>query len=482
MNLSQAFSTLILGISSGLIYSADQRVSQVISEGQPIPDQGSGYYRNPIFSGNYGDPSIERVGDDYYMAFSRGNGVMLWHSRDLVNWAPVIRHRLPDGFDTVWAVDLQYFNGKFHVYMPIRDYPGKGNRGGFGNFVIRAGNVEGPWSEPIALEIPDSPEGPLSAIDPGFVQTPEGEKYLYVSKGWVVRLNDEGTKAVSAPVKVYDGWEYPSDWVVECFCLESPKLFYRNGFYFLVSAQGGTSGPSTAHMSVVARSRHPMGPWENSPYNPLHHTWSRNEPFWHQGHGTIFEDTDGGWWTVYHGRLKDFTEMGRPTLLMPVEWTEDGWPVQKNTYIPGSLIPIPEGKNVGHGMPLSDDFDSNRLGPQWWFSQHAASSLRAGGGLLRMTASGNKQQDATAIYSFAPNRSFEISAQVTGLSEGTTAGILVGDEGIVFDGKQVFFHDAPAWRHRHSVYPVNADAVWLKISNQEKDISFYFSLDGKLWR
>ena len=161
------------------------------------------------------------------------------------------------------------------------------------NMVMTAEKPEGPWSDPESLEI-QAPEGiHFPAIDPGFVMTPEGKKYLYVSQGYVVELNDAGTKAVGTPRKVYDGWEYPAAWNVQCMCLESPKLFMKDGYYYLVSAEGGTSGPSTAHMTVVARSKSPVGPWENSPYNPLTHTYSPDEKWWQQGHGTIFKATDG---------------------------------------------------------------------------------------------------------------------------------------------------------------------------------------------
>jgi beta-xylosidase len=247
--------TMILLFSISLFA---QKGDNVKNEGQLLADKGNGFYKNPIFPGNYGDPTLVRVKDDYYVAFSRTNGVVIWHSKDLVNWKPVVRHRLPEGYNTVWAIDLQYFNGKFHIYMPIKDFPNKKEEA-FGNFVIIADKPEGPWSDPINLEI-EVPKDDYSGIDPGFIQTPEGEKYLYVNHGWAMRLNDEGTKAISKPKRVYDGWDYPKDWVVECKCLESPKLFYKEGYYYMVSAEGGTSGPSTAHMSIVARAKHPLGP------------------------------------------------------------------------------------------------------------------------------------------------------------------------------------------------------------------------------
>ena len=472
---------IILAFLASLpLLGQSHRVKQFSGEGQYSADQGHGYYKNPIFPGNYGDPSIVRIEADYYMTFSRANGVMIWHSQDLVNWRPVIRHRLPEGYNTVWAIDLQYFDGKFHIYMPIREYPNKGNKP-FGNFVIRSSSVTGPWSDPIDLEIP-IPEGDYSGIDPGFIRTPSGDKYLYVNHGFAMKLDATGTKAVSVPEIVYNGWEFPHDWVVECKCLESPKLFRRGDYYYLISAQGGTSGPSTAHMSVVARARHPLGPWENSPYNPLTHTYSQDEAFWHQGHGTVFEGVDGQWWTVYHGRLRNYTEMGRPTLLMPVEWTADDWPVVNNTYPSWGLIPKPAGKDVGHGMPLSDNFEGQEPAWQWYFANEKANLLDFGKGRLQMTASGDDHREGTEVYNYAANKSYEIQVKVEQAGQDRVAGLRMGYDGIATDGRSVFFTEGPAWRTRRSIYPVdNTDGLWLKIKNYRKDLSFYYSIDGENW-
>ena len=465
---------------ASLASAQSERALQVEREGQTIPDQKNGYYQNPIFPGNYGDPSIVLVGEDYYAAFSRGNGIMVWRSRDLVNWEPIIRHRLPEGFNRVWAIDIQHFDGKFHVYMPIGEYPGKTGTT-FANFVISAENPEGPWSEPINLDIVPA-DHYYNGIDPGFIQTPEGEKFLYVHHGWAVRLNDDGTKAVTEPELVYEGWDYPEEWPVECHCLESPKLFLKDDYYYMVSAMGGTSGPSTAHMSVVARAPHPLGPWENSPYNPLHHTYSHDEPFWHQGHGTVFEDKNGDWWTIYHARLNSYTEMGRPTLLMPVEWTEDGWPVQKSVYVSNSLIPIPEGENVGHGLPLSDSFESTEIGMQWSFGSAKSDLIKPGGGKLILTASGEDFNSATQIHADAPNKSFEISVKLNGATEDTPSGIRLGSNGIAFDGTKLFYTEGPGWRTRRPVFTFDyTDSIWLKMRNLRKDITFYYSPDGTSW-
>ena len=263
-----------------LTEEAKKRAQQVEAENQPRADLGNGFYQNPIMAGDYADPAIVRVGEDYYMAFSRRIGVMLWHSRDLVNWRPIIRHTFDD-LDRIVATDLQYFDGKFHIYMPVGSWPGKAkellppNRA---NFVITSEKPEGPWSEPIRVDRDPIEDDRYVGGDPGFIQTPEGKKYLHTDVGFVMPLSEDGLRVTALPEQVYDGWEYPQDWIVETKGLESPKLFFKSGFYYLVSAMGGTGGPSTAHMAVVARSASPTGPWTDSPHNPLVFENSNSQP------------------------------------------------------------------------------------------------------------------------------------------------------------------------------------------------------------
>jgi len=461
------------------------------SENQPIPDQGNGYYKNPVFPGDYGDPTLVRVGSDYYVAFSKGSAIMIWHSRDLINWEPVMRYNLPDGYGGMWAIDLQYFNGKFHIYMPL----GKAlNKVKYfkDNYVISSEKITGPWSDPIsldieatesesALEFPD-PDDYYNGIDPGFVQTPKGEKFLYLGHGFAVKLNDDGTKAVSKAKQYYTGWDYPDSWTVECKCLESPKLFYKNGYYYLISAQGGTGGPATAHMSIVARSKNPLGPWENSPYNPLEHTYSYDEPFWHQGHGTVFEAVDGSWYSIFHGRVNGYGEMGRPCLIMPVEWTSDGWPVIKDKMPTQALIPMPKGEKVNHGMPLSDNFNSKIPGMQWSFNSSDKSLFDFGDGRLQITGSGTEYNEATKISQRAVNQSFEASVEVNMKPGAGVAGISLGKWGISTDGKTVFWAVANTRGQRFQRKTlVEPGKVWLKMVNYRKDITLMFSEDGLNW-
>ena len=163
--------------------------------------------------------------------------------------------------------------------------------------------------------------------------------------------------------KVYEGWEYPSDWDTEGMYLESPKLTYHNGYYYMTSAQGGTAGPATSHMAVSARSKSPLGPWENSPYNPIVHTYSADDNWWSKGHGTIIDDINGNWWIVYHAYANGYHSLGRSTLIEPLEWTNDGWFHTSTT----ANDAMPSRISRQQGLELSDDFNSKQLGLQWTF-------------------------------------------------------------------------------------------------------------------
>src|SRR6202008_4617201 len=104
------------------------------------------------------------------------------------------------------------------------------------NYVVHAENIAGPWSDPIDVGIYD-------AIDPGHVVGEDGKRYLFVSGGGLATLSDDGLKRIGPTEKVYKGWDYPADWVVETFALEGPKLLRRNGWVYMFSAEGGTGGP-----------------------------------------------------------------------------------------------------------------------------------------------------------------------------------------------------------------------------------------------
>ena len=265
-----------------------------------------------IFPGDYPDPTILRDGNDFYMthsSFTYFPALLVWHSTDLVHWEPIAR-AVEDGDYSIFAPDICKVDGKFYIYYPTS----KGE-----NYVVTADRPEGPWSAPVKLDV--------GGIDPGHVVAEDGNRYLYTNNGFVTPLTADGLAAAGRPKKVYDGWPFPEEWETEGFWLESPKLFKRGDWYYLVTAEGGTAGPPTSHMVVVARSKSALGPWENSPHNPLVHTYSADEFWWSKGHGTLIDDAVGNWYVVYHAYRNSYHTLGRSTIIESVKWTADGWPV-----------------------------------------------------------------------------------------------------------------------------------------------------------
>ena len=242
-----------------------------------------GLYHNPIFAGDYPDPSILVDGDNYYVvhsSFEYYPGLTIYHSRDLVNWKPVTS-ALTKYIGSVWAPDLVKYKNKYYIYFPANNT----------NYVVVADSITGPWSEPVDLKVGN--------IDPGHIADDEGNRYLYFSNGGYVSLSEDGLRVTSELKQAYDGWPIPREWTIECFCMEGPKLFKRGEYYYLIVAQGGTAGPATGHMVISARSKSPLGPWENSSYNPIIRTVDNSE-HWHSvGHGTVFEGKDNNWWMIF---------------------------------------------------------------------------------------------------------------------------------------------------------------------------------------
>ena len=265
-----------------------------------------------IFPGDYPDPTILRDGNDFYMthsSFTYFPALLVWHSTDLLHWEPISR-AVEDGDYSIYAPDLCKVDGKYYIYYPT-------SRGE--NYVVTADNPAGPWSQPVKLDV--------GGIDPGHVVAEDGQRYLYTNNGFVTPLTPDGMAAAGRPQKVYDGWAYPVEWETEGMWLESPKLFRRGNWFYLISAEGGTAGPVTSHMVVVARSQSALGPWVNSPHNPMVHTYSADEAWWSKGHGTLVDDADGNWYVVYHAYRNGFHTLGRSTIIESVEWTDDDWPV-----------------------------------------------------------------------------------------------------------------------------------------------------------
>lgn len=431
--------------------------------------QNKEYFQNPLLGGDYPDPSILRVGNDYYMthsSFEYYPGLIIWHSTDLIHWKR-ITHALKTYVGSVWAPDLVKYGDTYYIYFPARRKI----------WVVTAKSPEGPWSEPIDTQI-------QGYIDPGHFADNEGNRYLYLSGGSTVKLKENGLSADGAPIHNYDGWQFPKEWSTECFCLEAPKSTIKNGYFYQTVAEGGTAGPATAHMVVSARSKTPFGPWENSPYNPIVHTKDRSERWWCQGHGTLVEDIQGQWWIVYHAYEKHFQTLGRQTLLLPIEWTEDNWFRVPKGVQNTDKLPLPANKRYMGNTSLSDDFSDNKLGLQWqFFKKYDANRFELKNGQLILQAKGNSFVNSSPLLVNSADRKYEFQVEFT-IDGDATCGLCLfyneqGNMSISVDTKQftVFNQGASKIRMKNEI----GNHGFLRILNDENEISFYYSTDGVSW-
>ena len=289
--------------------------------------------QNPILKGFYPDPSICRVGDDYYIvcsSFKYFPGVPVFHSKDLAHWEQIghvldRQSQLPlEGEEIsrgIFAPTIRYNNGTYYMITTNISYGG--------NFLVTAKDPKGPWSEPYYLGEEECP-----GIDPslffdddgkcyyvGTRHNPEGVRYNGDWEIWVQELNLDSMKLVGESMAIWKGAVKGVIWP------EGPHLYKKDGYYYLLHAEGGT-GPE--HAISVARSKELFKWFEGCPRNPIftHRNLGKDYPIIYAGHGDLVDDKDGNWYIVMLAsrHCKRHCSIGRETFLAKVIW-EEGWPV-----------------------------------------------------------------------------------------------------------------------------------------------------------
>lgn len=431
--------------------------------------QTEGIYRNPILGGDHPDGSPIRVGDDFYLthsSFDYAPGLVIWHSRDLINWRPVAAG-LHGYFGIIWAPYLCEYDKHFYIYFPA----------GGQLKVIHAAKPEGPWSEPIDLGI--------KAIDPAHIAE-GGKRYLYMAGGRVAELTADGLAVAVQPRTVVEPWPMPASIRMECTCMEGPKLIEHDGYFYLNLAEGGTGGPATSHAVISARSRHAAGPWEYSPYNPVVHTASRDDRWMSVGHGRLVDTPDGRWFITVHAYENGYRALGRQLLLLPVEWTADGWwRIPEGAKADGALsMPVRSAKQEPFFDP-SDDFTAAELGLQWAFwREYDRTRFTTGNGALVLQARGSSVADSPALTTPVGGHAYsvEMDIEVTPECEAGLmlfynpehfTGIHVGPDGIRLKIANGSMRDCGV---------KSATRATLRIVNDRQEVDFYFRLPGQAWK
>jgi xylan 1,4-beta-xylosidase len=332
----------------------------------PLP---AGHYRNPVLAGFFPDPSVCRVGDDYYLVnstFGYFPGLPIFHSRDLVNWRPIghainrpsqLNYRGIGVSQGLFAPSIEHHKGVFYLVCTMI--------GGTGNFVITAKDPAGPWSDPVWLDVP--------GIDPSLFFDDDGRAWL-VHNGdapenkplyqghravWLREFDPATQRIIGEPVLLVNGGV---DIATKPVWIEGPHLFKKDGWYYLTCAEGGTG---TDHSQVILRSRSVTGPFTPWSGNPIltQRGLDATAPgaITCTGHADLVIGPDGNWWSVFLG-CRPFAEgklftTGRETFLLPVTWTADGWPVilPKGERVP-LIAPGPASVAPKAIAPLNGDF------------------------------------------------------------------------------------------------------------------------------
>jgi len=350
-----------------------------------VGDNGDGTYKNPIINADYSDPDAIRVGDDYYLtssSFEDIPGLPILHSKDLVNWS-IIGHALqrllpydhfskPQHGNGVWAPAIRYHNNEFYIYYPDPD---------FGIYLTKSKTITGPWSQPILVY------AGKGIIDPCPLWDNDGKLYLVHAfagsragiKSVIVinKMNNDGTAVIDDGVIVYDGHEQDPT-------IEGPKLYERNGYYYIFAPAGGVS----TGWQLVLRSKNIYGPYER-------------KVVMDQGNSIVNGPHQGAWITTQKGKnwfihFQDKGVYGRVVHLQPMTWKND-WPVigiDKDSD--GKGEPVLNYKKPDVGKPYSmqapaesDEFNTNTLGLQWqWMAnpQPFYSFMNTANGSLRLYA------------------------------------------------------------------------------------------------
>lgn len=350
----------------------------------PVPGRNTATtYHNPILQGFYPDPSVTRVGDDYYLVtstFGYYPGIPVFHSKDLVNWTQIGNAiDRPDQLDFknlgmsrgVFAPTIQAKDGIFYI---LNTCVGCG-----GNFVLTARDPAGPWSNPIWLPAVDGIDPSLFFDDDGRTWIvsngpPEGKPLynghtaIWVQEFDLAAVTTRGPRKVIANGGV-DISKHPV-WI------EGPHILKKDGWYYLVAAEGGTE---QGHSEVVFRSENVLGPYTPGANNPIltqrdlpEH---RRNPITSSGHAQLVQTQKGDWWATFlsvRPYSGNFFNTGRETFLAPVTWI-DGWP---RITRPGETLPYSHARprllrsatpRLATNGPLSirDEFDGDALPPYW---------------------------------------------------------------------------------------------------------------------
>ena len=455
-------------------------------------------YMNPVIKGFFPDPSICKTEKGYYLvtsSFEYYPGVPIFHSKDLVNWEqignvldresqlPISHVGISGG---IFAPVIRYHDGLFYMITTIIP-DGK-------NFIVTSEDPEGSWSDPILVD--------MKNIDPSLLFDDDGKVYYTGTSPWDGK-SQPGIYQAEIDVKTgrlltdYQliwtgtGGRYP----------EGPHLYKIGNIYYLMISEGGTE---TGHFVTIARSESPWGPFESCPGNPIltNHDQPYSNPVQNSGHADLIQAEDGKWWLVHLAvrNVNKHHHLGRETFLLPVEWTDEGWPIVNKdgvSQIDIYAIPPAEQEKVNHYGEY--EFDEV-FGPEWNYIRNPELknySLDNHKSILRLKGSSYRLDDL-ASPTFIGIRQKDFKIDVTAklnfqpLKDGEEAGItafmtpehfytasIVRENGVNY---AVSTMKIGMIKHFSGKTRMNSSEVYFRIQADSLNYSFYFSEDNKNWK
>lgn len=449
-------------------------------------------YKNPVHRGFFPDPSIVRVGEDYYKvnsSFQYFPAIPISHSKDLVHWE-LIGHAITDSeyldlsktLDSrgIWAPDISYYNGKFYIFATLRhnseDMSVSPMRS---QLVMTAERAEGPYSKPVIL--------PVDNIDPSHFIDDDGKHYMIIAPAiTIVPLNEDCTKIAGEIRQVWSGTGER--------CSEGPHILKKDGYYYAIVAEGGTG---YGHGINIARSKNLYGPYEVCPYNPVLRQTDPTSIIQRSGHGDLVETQNGQWWCTYLcGRRNggNYTTVGRETALDPVYWTDDGWFYindrkpsieQEMPNLPAKLYDKNTYYNFSEGkLSLDWEWVRNPDNDNWCF-ENDCFKLNTQKGFMYDIEAKNILVRREQELSYTAETKMTFNPNNTGYQAGiacyysTVSYIRFGR---CSDGLELVINRNRGEERVTVITNIFAETLYLKVDVKGLERSFYYREDGKEWK
>jgi len=454
-------------------------------------------YTNPAAAGDYPDPSVIRVGRDYWATATSSEWAPefpILHSRDLVNWnivGAVFQKRPAWSVGNYWAPEIAQDRGRYFVY-----YTARRKDGPLCVAVATASKPSGPYTDRgplVCQEVGSIDAFPIrdETGRPFLVWKEDGNSVKKPTPLWAQRLSPDGTKLIGERQEILRN---DAPW--EAQLIEGPYIMRRDGWFYMFYSGNACCGRECNYALGVARARKLLGPWEKNPANPI---LKGNDEWKCPGHGSIVRDTRGRDFLMYHAyHPKDFVYVGRQAVLDQVAWGADGWPTVNDGKGPSGRALAPLGvAERNEEYQFFDDFNSPRLAPGWQWPQSNEPVWRvetAGQGWLTLTPSsgqgGNVVGAVAAHFTTVGDYVATTVVETRALKPGALAGLSAfGDNdnalgvGVGRDGRAVLWRrEKNEHRTMATVDAPNTSSIHLRMTARGGHrFQFALSGDGKTW-